>query len=378
MRSGSLRIVPFVSLLSVAMWQCHDHDARRGGTDDAQVVGGGDLETPSPDFSLDSGNTDDRSEEGPRRDPPRTDLQTEDVREEGPHADPLLPDLPPPLDISDATEPEGCVRSWEECLVPIPGCWTPESPPYPELTDCSIAGCGPDVPGIDHLIHGGDYCDNAWVVLGDASGRIEARDLVRETLYGEYSFTTYLDGDPVSYCNVHGLPTGAIRYQMMCDDPSGETIYAAVLETGPCPDCRDVQGCYEVENDDIICLVVGCADPIDKVEIRARGGDGCRVYLRADTASIQTLSGWVSYDGVLTLGYDRYGSEPLNCTFENDGDGFGPALCRFGRGDGAETFELDIFLTPIDDEPCDLPECVLDESCVRSNLGERCVDGECQ
>ena len=379
MRNTSHSSALLVSLLSCALVQCHDHDGRSGSTEDAPVVGEGDLQFPSPDFNLDSGRATDDAEERPDLLPPEDHHPLEPV-EDAPTSDPLppdmpVPDLPRPTDISDTGEPEGCVRRWEECLVPIPGCWMHECP---ELTDCSIAGCGPDVPGITHYMHGGDFCDNDWIVLGDASGRIEARDVVHSTPYGDVTFTTYLDGDPVSYCHVNGLATGAIRYQMTCNDLDGAAIHAAVLEMGPCPSCPDIDGCYEVDNADIICILLGCTDPIEEVQLRVRPGDGCRVDLRADILSTRVMSGWVSYDGVLNLGFNQYGLDPLFCTLPVSDDGFGPALCRYGHGDGAETYTIEVYLTRTGEESCELPECVIDESCQMAGVGEDCVNGECQ
>ena len=367
MRTLSLRTVLSVSILTSAIWQCHDHDARRESTDDVPVVGSGDLAFPTPDVDFDSGHVEDPVPDGPEADTP--------VSEDAPTTDLPAPDMLPPRDLTDTGEEELCVMQWEECLVPLPGCWMSECP---ELTECTIAGCDPEAPGIYHLIQGGDYCGNGWVVLGDATGRIEARDIVRHSPYGELSFTTYLDEDPQTTCNVVGLPTGAIRYQMTCNDLDGEAVYAAVLETGPCPDCRDVAGCYAVEADPIICGFMPCPDRVEKVQILSSGGDGCRVSMRFDTASMTLIYGWVSYDGVLTLEYNRYGEDSFACTFENTGDSFGPAICRSGHGEGATTMELDISLTRTDEDLCELPECVLDESCQMSNLGETCVDGHCQ
>ena len=379
MRTNLPTIVLF-SLLSTAILGCDDH-TRQGNTDDAQEVGSGDMTFPTPDLSdlgrvtdlvADEGRQDsdvfeaDHAEDAVRADTPNRDL---------PPADTSTEDTPSPSDLEEVSEVVDCVLQWEECLVPYPGCWMSECP---ELTECSVAGCGSDVPDIDHLIHGGDFCGNTWVTLGDASGRVEARDIVRDSPYGEFSFTTHLDGEPATICQVHGLPTGAIRYEMTCDDLDGEPVHAAVLEQGPCPDCPSVEGCYAIEADSVICGFMPCPDQAEQVQILASGSTGCRLTMRFDTTSIPTFGGWVSYEGVVTLGYNQYGTDSVTCTFSNSGESLGPALCRMGNGEDAETMAIDIFLTPTGEELCDLPECVFDESCQRANLGESCVDGECR
>lgn len=339
----------FTAAFCLSTVQCDDHSS--GG--EASGADATDTVVPFPDFGFEDASD--------TVDEPAPDLLTD------PTSDAT------PVDVSGPPDPLDCPLQFEECLQLIPGCY---EEPCPDFEGCPLTGCDTDPPDVEYLMHGSDYCGDFWIELGDPTGRLEARDAEMTTPYGGGSFSVNLDGEPTTTCNYVGLPTGAIRYQMNCSDSAGQVVHASVLEVGEnCP-CPNLAGCYSVEAEQIICDPGPCPPTIDVLRIDQTGS--CRVWLVVDEARIFTASGWVSSDGILTLDM-RYTDAPFNvCSLINVDGVLGPAICHVGTGDDAVIILIDVTLTPIGDDSCELPECISDESCQRASLGETCVDGVCQ
>lgn len=329
----------FASALCFALWQCDDQ-ARTADDDrssDSEVTDGS---VSFPDIGIDS-------EVGP--------------------AIPLPTELP------------ACPLSFEECLGPHPGCYFDECE---GLAECPITGCDTNPPELSYVIHGADLCEDAWVVLGDATGRLEARDVVRALPWGLVTFTAYLDGVARSTCRIEGLPTGAVRYQMTCDDMTGVPVHASVLEiSSSCPECPDLSGCYDIEAPPLICDPFSCPE-VEVLRIRSTGGCGFQIDI--DQLSTPLLAGWISHDGILTFGYaftgggGIRGGTALTCSLSPTDDGFGPAICRLFSDGEETTLSYDTSISLRTEPDCPLPECVRARTCEIAGLGEECVDGMCR
>lgn len=271
-----------------------------------------------------------------------------------------------------------CPLAWETCAPVMPGCYFSEE--CPELDDCPISGCGTDGPEVESIVFGHDQCGVPWVELREASGRLTTHPW-RE-LAGPYEtpifFDVLLDGVPTTQCEIVGLPTGAIRYQLTCRD-GGEVAYMAVLEPMDywgCDPCEDVSGCYELETPPILCnAILPCPTPPSRARIAMT--QECSFSLRLEEPPAQEVRGWVSSGGLLTFSAQIAG-EGVSCTLQRDGDTFGPAVCIVPSSLGGGILRAEGYLTPLDDAECALPECILDATCEALRIGDECREGICR
>ncbi len=249
------------------------------------------------------------------------------------------------------------------------------------LPDCPISGCGSGGPEIDWVLFGWDLCQAPWVVLGDASGRLETTEITGDAPYlSPIRFTVLLDGAPTTTCELFELPTGAIRYQLSCFNAAGTLEFAAVLEDFEqgCPECPEVGGCYALEGADVLCAQLGtCPTPPTRLFIEPSGRCAARVLLEGPLLA-EPLPAWVSHDGVLTLGR-RWDVSAPSCSFPpTDGGGLGPAVCTLRAADGSVSTVTGVSkLTPASAGSCAIPECVLVETCEAAEIGDDCTNGVC-
>jgi hypothetical protein len=250
--------------------------------------------------------------------------------------------------------------------------------PCPDLTECTIAGCSADAPDVVAVIWGGDFCGGAWVnlVVADGTGRVRAVDAQAADPYGEVTFTVELDGQATTECSLVGLPTGAIRYQLVCFE--GDTsVYAAVLEDMGAPGCQpcpDATGCYDIDAPPVICDFPPCPAFPERGHIE---GGGCRADIRIEEEPAPSLRGWVAHDGTLSVTAEETADSPsVVCSLPStETGGFGPAVCIF---DGTETpVEVDLALSPTGTAECALPQCVSAATCELLRIGNACTQGAC-
>ena len=267
-----------------------------------------------------------------------------------------------------------CALFWESCTPLFPGCYFTEG--CDEVPDCPISGCGTDGPAVEAVLFGLDACGVPWVELREPSGRLTTRPwrASAEGYGAPFEFDVLLDGEPTTHCSFAELPTGAIRYQLMCYEADGALAYAAVMEgeeAADGPACDDAGGCYRVEAPPILCnALLPC--PAAPERARVEMGAGCSVTLRFEEEPALPFHGWLSRSGFLTfnLSGDMGGAR---CTLDFDGDDYGPAVCTTQGG----SLALDLGLVRIADATCALPDCVLDSTCARSRAGDRCEGGVC-
>jgi hypothetical protein len=305
---------------------------------------------------------------------PGTGSGADTAADDDPGPDTASPRDSGPADVPIAPPTGGlsCPLQWEECLGAFPGCYMA---PCEEVASCPVTGCGNDGPQLQWVVHGQDLCGNGWVVLGDDEGRLGVAD-VGGTGYEGMDFTLTLDGEPHGRCSIMGLPTGAIRYQMSCVDLDGERMSATVLEEGwqgPCGQCQDSSGCYELRAAPIACMtILPCPEMPDQVRI---DGDGCRVVLRLEAEPAPGIDGWISHAGIFTLRATGANVPSVHCSLPRTAEGFGPAVCTMGQG--APPMEIDAHLVRVPDDACPLPQCISEQTCKLLEIGDRCKDGAC-
>ena len=280
-----------------------------------------------------------------------------------------------------------CALAWETCAPVFPGCWAGEDCPAP--ADCPITGCGTDGPAVERVVFGVDACGVPWVDLVEPSGRLATRPWTdgASPYPSRFHFDVLLDGAPTTRCSIEDLPTGAIRYQLLCFEPDGTPAYAAVLEPDAgCPPCADPAGCYALDAPPILCTaLLPCPEPPERARVEASAG-GCTATLRLEEPpGPLALPAWTSTRGFLTLSTlvgDPLEGDPAvpraTCTLAPAADGYGPAVCTLVQGGQLSSFGLDLRAVRDEDDPtCALPECVLDTSCEQRRVGDRCREGAC-
>ncbi len=353
------------------------------GTDEGSAGGSSPADTDPSD------TTSAAQDEG--HEPPVSDLPPTDLPEEDPGGDTSSPEDPgtdapstedlPTGDAGAQPPPDGlsCPLQWEECLGAFPGCYME---PCDDFAPCPVTGCDTDGPVLNYVLHGRDLCGNGWVVLGDDEGRLGVSDVGVDGYEG-MTFTLLLDGEALGRCSIMGLPTGAIRYQMECLDSAGERFSATVLEEswgGPCPQCEDSSGCYELQASPINCLtIMPCPEVPDRISIEAGTGGfrtPCSVTLRFEAEPAPAIGGWISHAGILTLRASGANAASVHCSLPPTAEGFGPAVCMMGSG--GEPMELDAHLVRVPDDPCALPQCISEQTCEILEIGDSCQGGDCR
>ncbi len=227
-----------------------------------------------------------------------------------------------------------CPARDELCGPLQPGCWQD-----PACPNCPLTGCQSEVPAPGGLVLVTDECGGARLHLLEADPRLGVADVQAFGAQDRVTFSFLVDGRRVTECVMTGLPTGAIRYEVICS-ANGQRVGAAVYEPATargCSVCPLFTGCYRLRGEELATLL---PQPVpDEVRLVLEQ-QGCRLQGTLLGFPDFPINGLVEPDGTVSLLLHDPPGLGASCTTTADGAGPSALHCTVhfsGRPDAQLT-----------------------------------------